>query len=185
MGEDLGGGSPDVQAPRTFESRTWSKKISGKTWIDEFSTPSRVGRRIEEGCALVPPRQFIGTSGGFSKSIPKWNRNRGCAKNCYHIFVLNVDLNMCLILSKLGSKMVQNRGLEGSKIEAWRGSGRLLGASWAAPGSKTPPRRLLDASCAALGPSWAPSGGLLGPLGGEHGSNRAPKMEPKFNKHLC
>ena len=30
MGEDLGGGSPDVQAPRTFESRTGSKKISGR-----------------------------------------------------------------------------------------------------------------------------------------------------------
>ena len=73
--------------------------------------------------------------------------------------------------------MVQNRGLEGSKIEAWRGSGRLLGASWAAPGSKTPPGRLLKASWAALGPSW-------GPLGGEHGSNKAPKMEPKFNKNL-
>ena len=29
-GEDLGGESPDVQAPRTFESRTWSKKISGR-----------------------------------------------------------------------------------------------------------------------------------------------------------
>ena len=30
LGEDLGGGSPDVQAPRTFESRTGSKKISGR-----------------------------------------------------------------------------------------------------------------------------------------------------------
>jgi len=30
VGEDLGGGSPDVQAPTTFESRTGSKKISGR-----------------------------------------------------------------------------------------------------------------------------------------------------------
>ena len=39
--------------------------------------------------------------------------------------------------------------MEGSKIESWRGSGRLLGASWAAPGSKTPPR-------VPLGPPSAP-----------------------------
>ena len=44
-----------------------------------------------------------------------------------------------------------------------------MGASWAPPGSKTPPRRLLKASWAVLGPSW-------GPLGGEHGSNKAPKL---------
>ena len=54
---------------------------------------------------------------------------------------------------------------------------RLLGVSWAAPGSKTPPRRLLKASWAALGPSWEP-------LGGEYGSNKAPKMKPKSNKNL-
>ena len=29
-----------------------------------FHTPTRDGRRIVEGCALVPPRQFIRTSGG-------------------------------------------------------------------------------------------------------------------------
>ena len=29
-----------------------------------LNTPTRDGRRIEEGCALVPPRQFIRTSGG-------------------------------------------------------------------------------------------------------------------------
>ena len=74
-------------------------------------------------------------------------------------------------------KTSQNSGLEAPKsrsggLESSPGGG--LGASWAAPGSKTPPRRLLKASWAALGPSW-------GPLGGEHGSNKAPKMEPKSN----
>ena len=39
------------------------KKISGDLAF-LFHTPSPVGRRIEEGCALVPPRQFIRTSGG-------------------------------------------------------------------------------------------------------------------------
>ena len=32
--------------------------------MDLFHTPTRDGRRIVEGCALVPPRQFIRTSGG-------------------------------------------------------------------------------------------------------------------------
>ena len=72
MGEDLGGGSPDVQAPRTFESRTGSKKISGRFEEDlhgliPHAVP--VGRRIEEGCALVPPRQFIRTSGGSWRGL--------------------------------------------------------------------------------------------------------------------
>ena len=53
--------------------------------------------------------------------------------------------------------------------------GGALGASWAAPGSKTPPKRLQDASWAALGPFWAPSSG--------HGSNLAPKMEPNLSKN--
>ena len=44
----------------------WKDK---KTWIEWFSTPSPVGRRIEEGCALVPPRQFIRTSGGLEKAM--------------------------------------------------------------------------------------------------------------------
>ena len=44
-------GKKDVQAPRTFESRTGSEKISGKFEEDlvaSFSTPSPVGRRIED-----------------------------------------------------------------------------------------------------------------------------------------
>ena len=50
LGEDLGGGSPDVQTPRTFESRTWSKKMDlegQEDLVEPFSTPSPVGRRIE------------------------------------------------------------------------------------------------------------------------------------------
>ena len=77
-------------------------------------------------------------------------------------------------------KSSKNAGLDAPKSrsggpESSPGGG--LAASWAAPGSKTPPRRLLKASWAALGPSW-------GPLGGEHGSNKVPKIELKFNKNL-
>ena len=77
-------------------------------------------------------------------------------------------------------KSSKNAGLEAPKsrsggLESSPGGG--LGASWAAPGSKTPPRRLLKTSWAALGPSW-------GPLGGEHGSNKPPKMEPQSNNNL-
>ena len=46
VGEDLGGGSPDVLAPRTFEARTGSKKISGKfeeDLVDSSNTPSPLG----------------------------------------------------------------------------------------------------------------------------------------------
>ena len=57
------------------------------------------------------------------------------------------------------SKIDQNR----PKIEP----GGTLDASWAAPGSKTSPRRLLDAS-------WAALGRLLGGKRGQHGSNLAP-----------
>ena len=83
------------------------------------------------------------------------------------------------MVPNLHVKSSQNSGLEVPKsrsggLESSPGGG--LGASWAAPGSKTPPRRLLKASWAALGPSWAPSGDLLGPLGGDHGSNKAPKI---------
>ena len=70
LGEDLGGGKPDVQAPRTFESRTGPKKICGKfeeDLVDSSSTPSRDGRRIVEGSALVPPRQFFRIFGSLTK----------------------------------------------------------------------------------------------------------------------
>ena len=47
--------------------------------------------------------------------------------------------------------------------------GRLLGGCWLLDASSTP----FEDSWAALGPSW-------GPLGAEHGSNQAPKLEPKI-----
>ena len=67
MGEDLGGGKPDVQTPRTLALEDWLWKGSGslkKTSAQPSSTPSPVGRRIVEGCALVPSRQLNRTSGG-------------------------------------------------------------------------------------------------------------------------
>ena len=78
-------------------------------------------------------------------------------------------------------KSSKNAGLEAPKSrsggpESSPGGG--LAASWAAPGSKTPPRRLLNAPWAGPGSSWAASGDL----GGDHGSNKAPKIEPKVNK---
>ena len=63
VGEDLGGGKPDVQAPRTFESRTGSKKISGRFEEDlvaSSSTPFPVGRRIEAPLGGVPPPNVFG-----------------------------------------------------------------------------------------------------------------------------
>ena len=75
--------------------------------------------------------------------------------------------------SKIVPKMIQNRGPEG----VWAALGRLLGGSWASPGSKAPLGSLLAASWAALGRflrrlgrllggSWAVLGTKLGRLGG-------------------
>ena len=47
------------------------RKDSENSWV-EFNTPTRDGRRIVEGCALVPPRQFIRTLGGYFAAL-------GCA----------------------------------------------------------------------------------------------------------
>ena len=42
-----------------------------KDWRPGLSVSHAVpiGRRIEEGCAFVPPRQFIRTSGGLEKAM--------------------------------------------------------------------------------------------------------------------
>ena len=53
-------------------------------------------------------------------------------------------------------------GSKCSKIEAWRGAVRLLGASWAILASEV---RLGG----VLGPSWGPSGAVMGPIGGVYG----------------
>ena len=45
LGEDLGGGKPDVQTPRTFKSGTLRRRPESR--IMQFSTPSLDGRRIE------------------------------------------------------------------------------------------------------------------------------------------
>ena len=63
VGEDLGGGKPDVQTPRTFESRIGSKKMSRKEQEDlevSSNTPSPVGRRIEAPLGGVPPPNVFG-----------------------------------------------------------------------------------------------------------------------------
>ena len=61
-------------------------------------------------------------------------------------------------MSKNFSKSIQNRIQNGSQIdvwrskfEVWRGSGRLLGASWSQDVSQTLPRRSPDAFLGALG----------------------------------
>ena len=44
------------------------KEDGRKDWENPwvlFNTPTRDGRRIVEGCAFVPPRQFIRTLGGY------------------------------------------------------------------------------------------------------------------------
>ena len=53
----------DRSQARTFESGTWSKEIAWKdkkTWIEWFSTPSPVGRRIEAPLGAVPPPNVFG-----------------------------------------------------------------------------------------------------------------------------
>ena len=55
-----------LQIPRALALEGWLWKDCGrfkKTWIDLFSAPSWDGRRIVEGCTLVPARQFVRTSG--------------------------------------------------------------------------------------------------------------------------
>ena len=75
--------------------------------------------------------------------------------------------------SKIVSKLFQNRGPKG----VWAALGRLLGGSWAVPGSKAPLDSLLAAPWAVLGRflkrlgrllggSWAVLGTKLGRLGG-------------------
>ena len=44
------------------------RKDSENSWV-EFNTPTRDGRRIVEGCALVPPRQFIRTLGSYFAAL--------------------------------------------------------------------------------------------------------------------
>ena len=70
MGEDLGGGKPETDSQNLGFGRLALEKDK-KNWIELSSTPSPVARRIEEGCALVPPRQFIRTSGGFKKVMER------------------------------------------------------------------------------------------------------------------
>ena len=41
-----------------------------------------------------------------------------------------------------------------SRIESWRGSGRLLGGSWLQDASQTPSEGILGGSWAVLGASW-------------------------------
>ena len=62
-GGGLRRGKTDVQAPRTFESRTWSKKMDlegQEDLVEPFSTPSPVGRRIEAPLGGVPPPNVFG-----------------------------------------------------------------------------------------------------------------------------
>ena len=69
VGEDLGGGSPDLRRQEPLSQELGRKKGSGDRGPETCKylshTPTPVGRRIEEGCALVPPRQLIRTSGGW------------------------------------------------------------------------------------------------------------------------
>ena len=69
LGDDLGGGSPDLHAPRTFESRNGSKKISGsskKTWWP------RLARRPQLGGGLKPPWWAVTCWGLGHKGGPPW-----------------------------------------------------------------------------------------------------------------
>ena len=81
--------------------------------------------------------------------------------------------------TKHRSKIVQNRSLEGS--------GAGLEASWAVLGDPKCLWRHLGPSWRRLGGvlegSWRPLGRSLAEEGGQHGSNLAPKTEPKSIKN--
>ena len=71
VGEDLGGGNLDVQAPRTFESRTGSKKISGRfeeDLEDSFNTPSRLGGGLRKAAPWYRRASLLGSQEALGRS---------------------------------------------------------------------------------------------------------------------
>ena len=100
----------------------------------------------------------------------KWNINPKSIKNQSKIHQT---------WTKHLSKIIKNRGLEGS--------GAGLEASWAVLGDPKRLWRHLGLSWKRLGGvlegSWRPLGRSLAEKGGQHGSNLAPKTEPKSIKN--
>ena len=146
LGEDLGGGNKNL---REEESR---RRMGGRIRRPRVlvSHADPVGRRIVEGCALVPPRQFIRISGG-SGALPGM-----------------VFGGLGGVLGGLGGVL---GGLEG-KLGAL---GAILVASLAVLGDLGRSWGRLGRSWGSLGGSWCGFGGRHKAVWRRLGANLKPK----------